>query len=45
MIERGSGVIVNNSSGWGIAGGDAWRLPITARRKGGVVAVDQGHGY
>ena len=49
MIERGSGVIINNSSGWGIVGGDA--AVAYCASKGGVVllskamAIDHGrHG-
>jgi len=46
MIQRGSGVIVNNSSGWGIVGGDA--AVAYCASKGGVVlltkamAIDHG---
>jgi NAD(P)-dependent dehydrogenase (short-subunit alcohol dehydrogenase family) len=46
MIERRSGVIINNSSGWGIAGGDA--AVGYCASKGGVVlltkamAIDHG---
>ena len=46
MIERRSGVIINNSSGWGIAGGDA--AVAYCASKGGVVlltkamAIDHG---
>jgi NAD(P)-dependent dehydrogenase (short-subunit alcohol dehydrogenase family) len=46
MIERRSGVIVNNSSGWGIAGGDS--AVAYCASKGGVVlltkamAIDHG---
>jgi NAD(P)-dependent dehydrogenase (short-subunit alcohol dehydrogenase family) len=46
MIQQGSGVIVNNSSGWGIVGGD--RAVAYCASKGGVVlltkamAVDHG---
>jgi len=46
MIERGSGVIINNSSGWGIAGGDS--AVAYCASKGGVVlltkamAIDHG---
>jgi NAD(P)-dependent dehydrogenase (short-subunit alcohol dehydrogenase family) len=46
MIQRGKGVIVNNSSGWGIVGGD--RAVAYCASKGGVVlltkamAVDHG---
>jgi NAD(P)-dependent dehydrogenase (short-subunit alcohol dehydrogenase family) len=46
MIQRGSGVIINNSSGWGIVGGDA--AVAYCASKGGVVlltkamAVDHG---
>src|SRR3984957_11588422 len=46
MIARGSGVIINNSSGWGIAGGDA--AVAYCASKGGVVlltkamAIDHG---
>lgn len=46
MIERGRGVIINNSSGWGIAGGDA--AVGYCASKGGVVlltkamAIDHG---
>jgi len=46
MIAQGSGVIVNNSSGWGIVGGD--RAVAYCASKGGVVlltkamAVDHG---
>jgi NAD(P)-dependent dehydrogenase (short-subunit alcohol dehydrogenase family) len=46
MIARGSGVIVNNSSGWGIVGGD--KAVAYCASKGGVVlltkamAVDHG---
>jgi len=46
MIARGSGVIINNSSGWGIVGGDAAAAYCAA--KGGVVlltkamAIDHG---
>ncbi|MHB8218092.1 MAG: SDR family NAD(P)-dependent oxidoreductase [Candidatus Sulfotelmatobacter sp.] len=46
MIERGGGVIINNSSGWGIAGGDA--AVAYCASKGGVVlltkamAIDHG---
>lgn len=46
MIERGSGVIINNSSGWGLVGGD--RAVAYCASKGGVVlltkamAVDHG---
>src|SRR6202166_429764 len=37
MIERGGGVIINNSSGWGIAGGDA--AVAYCASKGGVVLL------
>src|SRR5258707_12106970 len=37
MIERGSGVIVNNSSGWGVVGGDA--AVAYCASKGGVVLL------
>jgi NAD(P)-dependent dehydrogenase (short-subunit alcohol dehydrogenase family) len=46
MLEQGSGVIINNSSGWGIAGGDA--AVAYCASKGGVVlltkamAIDHG---
>ena len=46
MIEQGCGVIINNSSGWGIAGGDA--AVAYCASKGGVVlltkamAIDHG---
>lgn len=46
MIERRSGVIINNSSGWGLAGGDA--AAAYCASKGGVVlltramAIDHG---
>jgi NAD(P)-dependent dehydrogenase (short-subunit alcohol dehydrogenase family) len=46
MIERGSGAIINNSSGWGLAGGDA--AVAYCASKGGVVlltkamAIDHG---
>ena len=46
MIEKGRGVIINNSSGWGIAGGDA--AAAYCASKGGVVlltkamAIDHG---
>ena len=46
MIEQGSGVIINNSSGWGIAGGDS--AVAYCASKGGVVlltkamAIDHG---
>ncbi|MGA8154288.1 MAG: SDR family NAD(P)-dependent oxidoreductase [Terriglobales bacterium] len=46
MIQQGSGVIINNSSGWGIVGGDA--AVAYCASKGGVVlltkamAVDHG---
>jgi len=46
MIEQGRGVIVNNSSGWGIVGGD--RAVAYCASKGGVVlmtkamAIDHG---
>ena len=46
MIERGSGVIINNSSGWGLVGGDAGVAYCAS--KGGVVlltkamAIDHG---
>ena len=46
MIAQGSGVIINNSSGWGIVGGD--RAVAYCASKGGVVlltkamAVDHG---
>jgi NAD(P)-dependent dehydrogenase (short-subunit alcohol dehydrogenase family) len=46
MIARGSGVIINNSSGWGIVGGD--KAVAYCASKGGVVlltkamAVDHG---
>lgn len=46
MIKRGSGVIVNNSSGWGIVGGDS--AVAYCASKGGVVlltkamAIDHG---
>ena len=46
MIAQGSGVIINNSSGWGIVGGDAAAAYCAA--KGGVVlltkamAIDHG---
>jgi NAD(P)-dependent dehydrogenase (short-subunit alcohol dehydrogenase family) len=49
MIERRSGVIINNSSGWGLVGGDA--AAAYCASKGGVVlltkamAIDHGrHG-
>ncbi|MGO9127340.1 MAG: SDR family NAD(P)-dependent oxidoreductase [Terriglobales bacterium] len=47
MIEQGKGVIINNSSGWGIVGGD--RAVAYCASKGGAVlltkamAVDHGH--
>jgi NAD(P)-dependent dehydrogenase (short-subunit alcohol dehydrogenase family) len=46
MIQQGSGVIINNSSGWGIVGGDA--AVAYCASKGGVVlltkamAIDHG---
>jgi len=46
MIEQGSGVIINNSSGWGLVGGDA--AVAYCASKGGVVlltkamAIDHG---
>jgi NAD(P)-dependent dehydrogenase (short-subunit alcohol dehydrogenase family) len=46
MIQRGSGIIINNSSGWGIVGGDA--AVAYCASKGGVVlltkamAIDHG---
>jgi NAD(P)-dependent dehydrogenase (short-subunit alcohol dehydrogenase family) len=46
MIRRGSGVIINNSSGWGLVGGD--RAVAYCASKGGVVlltkamAIDHG---
>jgi NAD(P)-dependent dehydrogenase (short-subunit alcohol dehydrogenase family) len=46
MIRQGSGVIINNSSGWGLAGGDA--AVAYCASKGGVVlltkamAIDHG---
>jgi len=46
MIEQGSGVIIHNSSGWGIVGGDA--AVAYCASKGGVVlltkamAIDHG---
>jgi NAD(P)-dependent dehydrogenase (short-subunit alcohol dehydrogenase family) len=46
MIKRGSGVIINNSSGWGIVGGDAGVAYCAS--KGGVIlltkamAIDHG---
>jgi NAD(P)-dependent dehydrogenase (short-subunit alcohol dehydrogenase family) len=46
MIERGNGVIINNSSGWGIVGGD--KAVAYCASKGGVVlltkamAIDHG---
>jgi NAD(P)-dependent dehydrogenase (short-subunit alcohol dehydrogenase family) len=46
MIRRGNGVIINNSSGWGIVGGDA--AAAYCASKGGVVlltkamAIDHG---
>ncbi len=46
MIQQGSGIIINNSSGWGIAGGDA--AVAYCASKGGVVlltkamAIDHG---
>jgi NAD(P)-dependent dehydrogenase (short-subunit alcohol dehydrogenase family) len=46
MIERGTGVIINNSSGWGIVGGD--KAVAYCASKGGVVlltkamAIDHG---
>jgi len=46
MIERGAGVIINNSSGWGIVGGD--KAVAYCASKGGVVlltkamAIDHG---
>jgi len=46
MIDRGRGVIINNSSGWGIAGGDS--AVAYCASKGGVVlltkamAIDHG---
>lgn len=46
MIQRGSGVIINNSSGWGLAGGDS--AVAYCASKGGVVlltkamAIDHG---
>lgn len=46
MIRRGSGVIINNSSGWGIAGGDS--AVAYCASKGGLVlltkamAIDHG---
>jgi len=39
MIERGSGVIINNSSGWGIVGGDA--AVAYCASKGGVVLLSK----
>ncbi|HKH97799.1 MAG TPA: SDR family NAD(P)-dependent oxidoreductase [Candidatus Sulfotelmatobacter sp.] len=47
MIAQGSGVIINNSSGWGIVGGD--QAVAYCASKGGVVlltkamAIDHGH--
>jgi len=47
MIEQGSGVIINNSSGWGIVGGD--KAVAYCASKGGVLllakamAIDHGH--
>lgn len=47
MIAQGSGVIINNSSGWGLVGGD--KAVAYCASKGGVVlltkamAVDHGH--
>jgi NAD(P)-dependent dehydrogenase (short-subunit alcohol dehydrogenase family) len=46
MIQRGNGVIINNSSGWGIVGGD--KAVANCASKGGVVlltkamAIDHG---
>jgi NAD(P)-dependent dehydrogenase (short-subunit alcohol dehydrogenase family) len=46
MIQQGSGVIINNSSGWGLVGGDA--AVAYCASKGGVVlltkamAIDHG---
>ena len=46
MIQQGSGVVINNSSGWGIVGGD--RAVAYCASKGGVVlltkamAIDHG---
>ncbi len=37
MIDRGSGVIINNSSGWGISGGD--KAASYCASKGGVVLL------
>ena len=37
MIDRGSGVIINNSSGWGISGGD--EAASYCASKGGVVLL------
>ena len=42
MIERGSGVIINNSSGWGIVGGDCCGRLLRLERRSG--AAYQGHG-
>ncbi len=48
MLRRGSGVIINNSSGWGIVGGDS--AVAYCASKGGVVlltkamAIDHGRG-
>ena len=39
MIGRGSGVIINNSSGWGIVGGDA--AVAYCASKGGVVLLSK----
>lgn len=39
MIQQGSGVIVNNSSGWGIAGGDS--AVAYCASKGGVVLLTE----
>src|SRR2546427_12286911 len=46
MVQRHSGVIINNSSGWGIVGGDA-AVAYCASKGGGVLltkakAVDNG---
>jgi NAD(P)-dependent dehydrogenase (short-subunit alcohol dehydrogenase family) len=40
MIRRGSGVIINNSSGWGIAGGDS--AVAYCASKGGIVLLTKG---
>src|SRR2546426_1576745 len=45
MVQRHSGVIINNSSGWGIVGGDAAGAVYASESRGGVLYKTLGSGH